>query len=128
MVANSENLIVEILDDNRASVGSGGIAEAVITNQCSDTQSFIHYRTGDIGRQTKNLSSTGQGLHVISEIIGGIRGFRHLSRWNDYACISGDSCITRDRRGSGIQDHSALNKPYGSYGRSDLYLTRECKR
>jgi len=70
MVVNSESLIVEILDDNGASVAPSEIGEVVITNLCSDAQPFIRYRTGDMARKTDDLCITGHGLHVISEIMG----------------------------------------------------------
>ncbi len=70
MLVNSENLIVEILDDDGTPVAPGKIGEVVITNLYSDAQPFIRYRTGDIARQTDDSCRSGRGLHVITEIMG----------------------------------------------------------
>jgi phenylacetate-CoA ligase len=70
ILANSETILLEILDDHGNSVAPGKVGEAVITNLCSEAQPFIRYRTGDMVRRSSEYCKAGRGLHVVSEIMG----------------------------------------------------------
>ena len=69
MHITSENVIVEIIKDNRpAKPDEDG--EIVITHLDNYAMPFIRYRTGDIGRQTNETCPCGRGLEIIKDIKG----------------------------------------------------------
>jgi phenylacetate-CoA ligase len=70
ILANSETILLEILDDHGNPAAPGEVGEAVITNLCSEAQPFIRYRTGDRVRRSAESCKAGRGLHVVSEIMG----------------------------------------------------------
>ena len=70
MLLMSESILLEVLDDSGQPVKAGEIGEAVMTGLCSEAQSFIRYRTGDMVRLAADLDKEGRGLHVIDEVLG----------------------------------------------------------
>ena len=70
MLLMSENLILEVVDDNGDRVLPGVLGEAVITGLCSEAQPFIRYRTGDMVRLADRPAACGRGLHVLAEVSG----------------------------------------------------------
>ncbi len=70
MLLLSESIFMEVLDNQGKPVKSGEMGEAVMSGLCSDAQPFIRYRTGDMVRMSEESCQNGQGLHIISEVVG----------------------------------------------------------
>mgnify|MGYP001826130876 FL=1 len=75
MLLMSESIILEVLDPDGQPVPTGEQGEAVMTALESLAQPFVRYRTGDVVRVADEASSSGQGLHVINEVIGRMTDF-----------------------------------------------------
>jgi phenylacetate-CoA ligase len=70
MLLLSESNILEVFDPDGNPVKPGEMGEAVMTGLCSEAQSFIRYRTGDMVKLSADTDKDGRGLHVIESVAG----------------------------------------------------------
>lgn len=66
----SEDIIVEIVDENGQSIENGKKGEIVITHLEMHPMPFIRYRMGDIAVQSQDSCKCGRKLPILSEIQG----------------------------------------------------------
>jgi len=66
----SEDIIVEIVDEQGQVLPAGESGEIVVTHLATQHYPFIRYKTGDIGVLSDELCSCGRGLPVLAEIEG----------------------------------------------------------
>lgn len=66
----SEDIIVEIVDENGKSIDNGKKGEIVITHLEMYAMPFIRYRMGDIAIQSQDSCKCGRKLPILSEIQG----------------------------------------------------------
>ena len=66
----SENVIMEIADDDGKPVPQGEAGEIVITHLDNHAMPFIRYRTGDVGRLLDAGCACGRGLQVMDVVAG----------------------------------------------------------
>lgn len=67
---SSENVIVEVVDDENNPVPAGVEGRILITNLHNFVMPFIRYDIGDIGALTQNPCSCGRGLPLLSRLSG----------------------------------------------------------
>jgi phenylacetate-CoA ligase len=70
MHITAEDIIVEILDQQGASLPYGEAGEIVVTHLATRDFPFIRYRTGDIGVLDSQPCACGRGLPLLREIQG----------------------------------------------------------
>jgi phenylacetate-CoA ligase len=70
MHITAEDIIVEIVDQQGASLPCGTAGEIVVTHLATKDFPFIRYRTGDIGALDSRPCTCGRGLPLLKEIQG----------------------------------------------------------
>jgi phenylacetate-CoA ligase len=70
MHITSEDIIVEIVDEQGAVLPSGEKGEIVVTHLSTGDFPFVRYRTGDVGSLSDTLCACGRSLPVLAEIEG----------------------------------------------------------
>jgi phenylacetate-CoA ligase len=70
MHITAEDIIVEIVDQQGASLPYGEAGEIVVTHLATRDFPFIRYRTGDIGVLDSKPCTCGRGLPLLREIQG----------------------------------------------------------
>lgn len=70
MHINSENMIVEILDDNGAKVKDGVVGEIVVTELNNHLMPLIRYQMKDFASISKEKCSCGRNLPILKDIQG----------------------------------------------------------
>ncbi|WP_074973921.1 phenylacetate--CoA ligase family protein [Nitrosospira multiformis] len=70
MHITAEDIIVEIVDQQGASLPCGTAGEIVVTHLATRDFPFIRYRTGDIGILDDRFCACGRGLPLLREIQG----------------------------------------------------------
>lgn len=66
----SEDIIVEIVDEQDNVLPAGESGEIVVTHLATQHYPFIRYKTGDIGVLSEQTCSCGRGLPVLADIEG----------------------------------------------------------
>src|SRR5690606_7341950 len=67
---NSENVIVEIVDDHGEGVAIGEVGEIVVTDLVNYSMPLIRYKIKDFGAFGSDCCECGVGLPIIKEIFG----------------------------------------------------------
>lgn len=67
---NSENVIVEIVDDHGEDVAIGEVGEIVVTDLVNYSMPLIRYKIKDFGAFGSDCCECGVGLPIIKEIFG----------------------------------------------------------
>ncbi|NND68832.1 MAG: phenylacetate--CoA ligase family protein [Halioglobus sp.] len=70
MHITSEDIVVEIIDDNGAVLPTGQKGEIVVTHMATGEFPFVRYRTGDVGCLSGSACDCGRGLPLLAEIEG----------------------------------------------------------
>lgn len=70
MHISSEDIIVELVDENGRPVQLGESGEVVITHLATAGFPFLRYKTGDIATLDEEPCPCGRGLPVLKEVIG----------------------------------------------------------
>jgi phenylacetate-CoA ligase len=70
MHITAEDLVVEIVDEAGQVLPDGQSGEIVVTHLATRDYPFIRYRTGDVGRLSRQPCSCGRGLPVLEAIEG----------------------------------------------------------
>lgn len=78
MHITSENVIVEIVDDQGSPLPAGQSGEIVVTHLDAYAMPFIRYRTGDIGQLRSGRCACGRGLGLMDVVQGRTTDFLYL--------------------------------------------------
>ena len=78
MHITSENVIVEILDEEGRLVPVGESGEIVVTHLDAYAMPMIRYRTGDVGRLKSGRCACGRGLEMLDVVLGRTTDFLYL--------------------------------------------------
>ena len=70
MHITSEDIVVEIVDNDGKVLPVGETGEIVVTHLATRDFPFVRYRTGDVGALSNEQCSCGRGLPVLKEIQG----------------------------------------------------------
>jgi len=70
MHVNSDNLYVEILDEQGRPVAPGEVGEIVISGMNNYAMPLIRYRIGDFGTWAPGPCTCGRGLPLLAEVLG----------------------------------------------------------
>lgn len=70
MHLTSEDIIVELVDNQGLPVPEGSLGEIVVTHLATKDFPFIRYRTGDVAVMASNSCACGRGLPMLKEIQG----------------------------------------------------------
>lgn len=70
MHITSEDIVVEIIDEQGRVLPEGGKGEIVVTHMSTGDFPFVRYRTGDVGSLSREYCACGRGLPLLEEIEG----------------------------------------------------------
>ncbi len=70
---NSDNVIVELLDDNDQPVGPGESGKVVVTDLSSAPVPIIRYELGDMARWREEPCACGRQTHMLEQVEGRIK-------------------------------------------------------
>ncbi len=78
MHITSENVIVEVLDEQGGVLPVGETGEIVVTHLDAYAMPMIRYRTGDVGRLKHGRCACGRGLGLMDIVLGRTTDFLYL--------------------------------------------------
>jgi phenylacetate-CoA ligase len=70
MHITSEDIVVEIIDEDGQTLPAGHMGEIVVTHMATSEFPFVRYRTGDVGVLDADACPCGRALPVLKEIQG----------------------------------------------------------